>query len=554
MFIDTEAANTTTPSVKVTGPSTSLTITPVLETFVGQEPPPPSYLEATTPIPWARSGAGDEGARLLEDGRASGAFTPMEEHKDGKYRRRGWADRVGKRRVAMGVAVVIALIILGVLMAALAGRKETATAPIPVPAQPATSSIPLAPKPPPNTQEKQNFPIRWPSRCGKNNYNVKSEELNFGSPSSLTILESIHQLDGPYKQVSGWIHVAPAPSDQPAGTIQAKLSYAVTDTVDVNSIKYEYKADGLTIGDPSFPDGFDGIRKGIACLGVSVTLYVSSGAKIDNLNIRSSHLGMQVHNGVSFAVTNTTAISLTTGTLDSVSFNSRETHLKTISGSISGMYSLFDLVSIDTKSGSVNVNIQPKEAVEGSAASAVFMASSLSGSIRADFERKKIPARDYQISINTTVGSVDGTFIHGSKTELSSVEGQISADLLPYSPSMADEPSILTTKTRDGQTIVKVRAPYHSKKSNPTVMGKMVSTHKSINGVVDLTYPQEWEGHLQGQSFNGTVHLRGKDLELLKQEEKEGFNLVEAKKGSGGSAMAFGTIAGGCEVKVGKSG
>jgi DUF4097 and DUF4098 domain-containing protein YvlB len=348
--------------------------------------------------------------------------------------------------------------------------------------------------------------------------------------------------------------VAPAPSDQAAGTIQAKMSYAVSDTLDVNSIKYEYRADGLTIGDPTFPDGFDGISKGSACLGISVTLYISPGARIDNLKIQSSHLGMQVHNGVNFTVKNTTAISLTTGTLDSVSFNSRETHLKTISGSISGKYSLFDLVSIETKSGSVNVNIEPKEAVEGSSPSAVFKANSLSGSVRADFERTRIPPRDYQVDITTTVGSVDGTFIHGSRTEIISIEGQIAADLLPYSSTNLDTPSILTTTTTDGQSLITVRSPYKSKKSTSTIMNKMVSTHKSVNGVMDLTYPQEWEGSVEGQSFNGTVHLQGKDLVLVKEEEREGFNQVEARKGSGGSTMVFGTVSGGCEVRVGKIG
>ncbi|KAF2637287.1 hypothetical protein P280DRAFT_509913 [Massarina eburnea CBS 473.64] len=557
MFIDTEAANRgQAPRVKVTAANGSLAYedegSPLMETFVGQDAPP-SYLEATTPMPW---GQGGEGSRLLEEGRVSVAFTPMrEEHKDGKYRRRGCADSLTKKRVFVGLLAIIAIIVVSVIIAALAGRqKEREATPIAVPAQPASSSIPLLPGKPTKPHGKQTFPIRWPSHCGKNNYNVKSEGLNFGSPSSLTIHESIQQLDGPYKRVSGWIHVAPAPSDQAAGTIQAKMSYAVTDTIDVNSIKYEYRPDGLTIGDPTLPDGLDEVNKGSACLGVSVTLYVAAGAKIDNLNIRSSHLGMQVHNGVNFAVTNTTDISLTTGTLDSVSFNSRETHLRTISGSISGKYSLFDLVSIETKSGSVNVNIQPKEAVEGSSPSAVFTANSISGSVRADFERKKIPQRDYQVSINTTVGSVDGTFIHGSRTELMSVEGQINADLLPYSSTSTDEPSILTTKTTDGQTLIKVHSPYHSRKTNPSMMNKMVSTHTSISGAVDLKYPQEWSGHLEGQSFNGTVHLQGKDLELLKQEEREGFNLVEAKKGNGGSTMVFGTVSGGCEVKVGKSG
>ncbi|CAI6333573.1 unnamed protein product [Periconia digitata] len=554
MFIDTQTAQRTLgPNLQVTGAAGySANESPLLETFVGQDAPPPSYLEATTPLPWAGRPGGDEGARLLEDGNRV-PVTPMrEEYKDGKYRRKGFVDWFTRRRITRGLLVIAAIILIGGIFAAFAGRgktNQTAT----IPAQPAASSIPITS--PPKTDGKQSFPIRWPSRCGKNNYNVNTQEFDFGAAPSLSIVEAIHQLDGPYKRVSGWIHVAPAPADQAAGTIQAKLSYAVSKTVDVASVKYAYTADSLTIGDPTFPDGFDGIhKKGSACLGISVTLYVAPGASIDNLNIQSTHLGMQVHNGVNFAVTNTTAISLTTGTLDSVSFNSRETHLRTISGSISGKYSLFDLIKIDTKSGSVNVNIEPKDAVEGSSPSAVFSASSLSGTIRADFMRKRIPARDYQVNISATVGSVEGTFIHGSTTTLRTIEGQINADLLPYNPNGADESSTLTTSTTDGQTMIKLRAPYKSSPESATSMTKLVSNHKSISGVMDLTYPQAWQGRLEGQSFNGTVHLQGEDLELTKQEELEGFNRVEAKKGEGASTLVFGTVSGGCEVKVGNLG
>lgn len=421
--------------------------------------------------------------------------------------------------------------------------SQAAVSPIRPPAQPAESGAPTPSKP------KENFPIRWPSRCGKD-YNVKSEELDFGVPPELNIVESVHQLDGPYKRVSGWIHVTQAPSDQAAGTIRAKIAYAVSKSVDINSIKYAYTSTGLTIGDPSFPDGFDGVRKGTACLGISVVIYMAAGASLENFNMQSTHLGAQIHEGVSFSVTNQTSISLTTGTLDSTSFNSRSTYLKTISGSISGKYSLFDLVSISTKSGSVNVNIEPKEAAPDSSAPALFVANSLSGSIRADFERRKIPARDYQTRINTTVGSIDGTFIHGSRTGLASVAGSITADIVPYAASGAP-PSLLSTSTIDGQTTMRIRAPYLAPGAPPAMAGLM-STHSSVSGILDLTYPQEWEGRLEGSSMEGNIHLQGRDLELMRQDERPGMNRVEARKGSGASSIVFNTVSGQCEVKVGK--
>jgi hypothetical protein len=131
MFIDTRAANKNLSiHAKVTGakpfPTHSNEGSPSLETFVGQDAPPPSYLEATTPMPWARSG-GEEGERLLEDGGRSVAMTPMrEEHKDGKYQRRGWMEYLTgrKRRVVPVLVGLITLIIMASLIATLARKQK----------------------------------------------------------------------------------------------------------------------------------------------------------------------------------------------------------------------------------------------------------------------------------------------------------------------------------------------------------------------------------------------------------------------------------------------
>lgn len=321
---------------------------------------------------------------------------------------------------------------------------------VPWPAPASSSPQPAAP------ESKQTFPIRWPSRCGKE-YNVKTEEYDFGTPKELNIQEAVHQLDGSYKRVSGWIHIVPAPAGQAPGTIQGKLSYAVSPSVDVNSVRHSQTATGISIGDPSFPDGFDGIRRGSACLGMSVVLYVAAGATVNTLNVASTHMGMQIHGGADLTVTDSTSISLTTGTLDSAALNSQETYLKTISGSISGMYSLQHLLSVKTKSGSVNINVEPKEAAQGDLAAAVFMIDTLSGSIRADVNRKHIPERNYQTYINSTVGSVDGTFIHGSRTEINSIAGFVTADILPF--KSGDYQSEIFSHTHSGQTSLTLRTP-----------------------------------------------------------------------------------------------
>ncbi|KAF2865271.1 hypothetical protein BDV95DRAFT_632458 [Massariosphaeria phaeospora] len=547
MFIDTNAANKVArPTVSVSSPrsedgSTQLEdASPLLTSFVGQDAPP-SYLEATTPVAWSARPSDNEAAGLLSfDGRSpvSSRADPEAKHYALSYRRRGWREHCSNHLWKWISALFFLTMVAAIAAAAIHSDKHKATEISLLPAPQAQSGAAIS-------ADAQSFPIRWPSRCGKH-YKTKSEDFDFGTLQELHVQEAVHQLDGPYKRVMGWIHIAQAPADQATGTIRAKLSYAVSSSVDVDSVKYASTPDGLVIGDPSFPDGFDGLRAGKACLGISVVIYMAPGATLRNLKVASTHLGMQVHDGASFSVKNETSISLTSGTMEFASFDSRETRLETISGSISGKYSLFDLLSIKTKSGSVNVNVEPKNASEEAPKPALFLANSLSGSIRADFERKRIPDRDYQVSLDTTVGSIDGMFIHGSKTAINSVAGFVTADLLPF--KSGDYESTLDTSTRSGQTSLNIRSPYQNA---GVKMNKLTSTHKSKSGAVDLTYPQEWEGHLEGTSVSGSLHLQGKNLELIHQDEEPGKNRVEAKKGDGASSMVFDTVSGSCDVKVG---
>lgn len=397
-----------------------------------------------------------------------------------------------------------------------------------------------------SSHHQKTFPIRWPARCGKR-YNVKIEEHDFGSASDINVQEAIPQLDGPYKRIQGWIHVTKAPADQAAGTVQARVSYAVSPSVGVNSIKYSSTPNSLIIGDPSTPLALEGMPAGTACLGISIVLYMASGTTLETLNIDAAHLGMQIHRGVDFSVTNLTSISLTRGTLDAVSFNSRETRLKTTSGSISGKYTLSDLLAIETKTGSVNIDVKPKASTSEASAPAVFRASSHSGSMRIDFERKHIPDRDYQMYLNTTVGSIDGTFIHGSQTVINTVAGSVMADILPFKSGAYA--SSLDTSSHSGQMNVTLRTPY---KAKGVPMAGLSSTHSSVSGGMGLVYPKEWQGYINGTSLSGELHLRGQDLELLSEINKPGKNHVEAKKGSGRSRMAFDTVSGGCDIKIGK--
>ncbi|KAJ8112987.1 hypothetical protein OPT61_g4778 [Boeremia exigua] len=579
MYIDTAAANNRSrqPQAIISpryAAAYTQSQTPLLEEPLENRDAPPTYLEATTPGLYYGRLSSDEGATLLN--------REEQGYKEDAYGRRSFRQSLRTKWTKwLGILMLLIFIFAASIAFNTSSRKDkqasvvTATQPpaqaaatgsattptptkperpdesegmiapdiiaIPWPSQSVSVPVPSAP-----AQSKQIFPIRWPARCGKK-YNVKTEEYDFGSSSDVSIKEAMNQLDGPYKRIQGWIHITKAPADQAAGTVQARMSYAVSPSIDVDSIKYSSTSNSLAIGVPSTPPGFESLPTGSACLGMSIVLYMAPGATLDTLNIEAIHLGMQIHSGTDFSVRNTSSISLTSGTLDASMLKSQRTFLRTTSGSISGKYALSDLLDIDTKSGSVNVDIAPQAAAPERSSPAMFRASSHSGSMRVDFERKHIPQRDYQVYLNSTVGSVDGSFIHGSQTIINTVAGSMTVDILPF--QAGEFASILDTSTHSGQMNVTLRAPYKAK--GVPMMG-MTSTHRSVSGGMALKYPKEWQGHIDGTSLSGELHLQGDELELLSENDTPGKNHVEALKGDTGSKMTFDTVSGGCDIRIGK--
>lgn len=119
MYIDTEAANKgSRPKINVTEPRSNEN-SPLLESFVGQAPPP-SYLEATTPNPWNTRPSGDEGARLLSfDGRGAPGDAETGLYKALSGRRRSFREHCSRKRMLKWMAAILFLVIFAVIVAAI---------------------------------------------------------------------------------------------------------------------------------------------------------------------------------------------------------------------------------------------------------------------------------------------------------------------------------------------------------------------------------------------------------------------------------------------------
>lgn len=118
MFIDTANANSRSSRPQVIiSPRTSPyneSSTPFLEPPVEQGPPPPTYLEATTPGLYSSRLSDDQGARLLGDG---GREASDAAYKEEQYRRRGLRAQCTATRWVRWIAAIIAIAMLAATLA-----------------------------------------------------------------------------------------------------------------------------------------------------------------------------------------------------------------------------------------------------------------------------------------------------------------------------------------------------------------------------------------------------------------------------------------------------
>lgn len=126
MFIDTANANSRSsrPQIVISSGNTpsrtspyNESSTPLLEPFVAEERPPPTYLEATTPGLYSSRLSDDQGARLLADGeREAGDATVKEE----QYRNRSLRAQCTTRRWVRWIPAIAFILLLAGSLAAMA--------------------------------------------------------------------------------------------------------------------------------------------------------------------------------------------------------------------------------------------------------------------------------------------------------------------------------------------------------------------------------------------------------------------------------------------------
>ena len=440
-------------------------------------------------------------------------------------------------------------------------------------------------------------------------YNSDSayESFDFRDPGNFTFLEmidssSFSSLSPAGARLGGTIRISPfsKSSSTPNSAdvaIRIWVHAAATSPWTIESLRAVRDEDGFELGFPDVRIDDDKLSYGIQgwerpCLDFAVLIQVQRDVKIQNWDLTTAHLDVEVESGLfvepedwyqlsdadqgtedeqqdGFALTNDSSIYAIKGNVHAAYWNSRRTKIETTSGAISGTYALRDSLEVKSGSGSIDVGVEPKEAAKSDPkdAAADLLVKSHSGSLniecpaRHDETQGMIPVRRYNTRIETQSSSIDGRYLLGESTTFKSHSGSLDVYVLPVTTNAWNQ-TLYTSTTSSTTSLNLLEAltaipfatgagsvnpdpPYQSR----WLMGAIHSVHKSNSGSIDLKYPWHWSGMMDGRSVSGSMSVQGKGVEIIRDDRLPGKRILKAKKGIGNSTMVFKTTSSSVDVQ-----
>ncbi|MCJ1412642.1 hypothetical protein MMC19_006739 [Ptychographa xylographoides] len=396
-----------------------------------------------------------------------------------------------------------------------------------------------------------------PPQC-RRAIHTASASFEFEDPADFTFIELVRVIRGGYGeellpvQISGEIHVRPAPSSQEKSVrVGVYLQYSDHDMS--RAVSFDQQQTSLQILSASHVSGAYEASSERPCMCTVATIYVKSGIHLDFLYIESETMKVIFHDDLSLDTQSTSihiaagSVSFPTTTSATKDYTSRDIIISTFSGSISGTFPLYDLLEIESQSGSITIDVAPKEALKSAIKPAKLKLTSNSGTVQANTPMltakssrsslsSSIPDRDYQSSLSSNSGSVRVVLLHSSTTKISTGSGSIQATLSPYGP-LANTSS-LSTQTQSGSTNVHVLASL-TDRANP--MRNFNGDYQYASGSLQIKYPVQWEGELEGTTLSGSIDVKWPGMAITRAGNNRhyGRTTVRGVKGHGNGHLNF---------------
>ncbi|KAI7212551.1 hypothetical protein KC333_g7055 [Hortaea werneckii] len=384
------------------------------------------------------------------------------------------------------------------------------------------------------------------------NYYSDSISFEFAELDDFALVELLEPTFNELGAITGNIWVMPAPPEQEVN-VKVWVSFATTAPWRVTDASYGYSKSGLEL---RFPDLEKTPRRyaGAPCMDVGIIVYVNHGVELKEWHISTANLNFKVEEGM-FAKDSLgrrtfnpdmTSIIAIRGSVEVAYWSSRHTIIDVPTGSVHGTYALRDVLSVHTHSGSISITVDPQEADEEHPAPADFEAISHSGGVQVDFLDYSLPDREYKTRVESHSGSISGSYVHGSKTAMHTDSGALDVEIKPYCEK---GPSGIYTDSGSGSSRLVVGSPYCDPDS---AISNLHSQHRAKSGSMELMYPRQWQGIVEGWSYSGSITLKGRDLEPYSRQVISPIGKhVIARKGHGDSQLSFRTTSGSAKVNIG---
>lgn len=462
-----------------------------------------------------------------------------------------------------------------------------------IPKQPSDSDEPAKLLPPPDSGEARHqycqyatvrqevAAIAWPL---DRHLHIRQTQYNTNDGSDMSYISTAGEVrlrrmpeDSPYYNTGGYVELSIYTSD---AAIQVSTRYSIQERL----IKFET------------PRYAKLETPGPHCISLEFTAWIRDGVEFGQILVETVELVQRVFDGIDVNVSQDAKFKSVTGgihfpeidasdpmwskhpkkhsqgadgvvtepresgTTSSSNFSSRHIEISTTSGSITGMYPLYDYLGIDSVSGSVSVSIVPKAIDMKAPKPATLEIGTRSGSIKAQVPVNgpawTLPPRRYVTKVISRSGTLLGSYITGSSGIWNTDSGSIKLEVLPMIENGEDAPkSTFHTATLSGSNHVEFLDPifiptYRSYEeeqqidpSNPykpigendpylllpnpntkitseSKLHTLMSSHTSKSGSVQVKYPDAWEGIADMKAMSGSINIGG-DVEIIKDGRRD---------------------------------
>jgi len=424
-----------------------------------------------------------------------------------------------------------------------------------------------------------------------------------GSNKDLTIIQTTYDEDsgnsnlGSYISPNGEIIIRRLPADSAKGP-HFTFDVRTSDPALVVLQTWDEQLRQLTV---SSPKASHLKLPGPHCISIEITAWVPENTELNNLWVQSVSLDLRVLNDVKINVSDAVGLTSISGSVHlpnfpkskpsfqkpNYSLETRRITVETTSGSIDGLFPLYDLLSLQSISGTIRVGVIPHNIDPTRPAAAELKIKTTSGSISCHLPALSIgekkytpPIRDYVTHVESTSGTIYGSYYQGSEGYFNSMSGSIHGSLLPIIGTDHGSVSTLNTVTTSGTTSIELLSPiFYNPESfrirdpkrspyipindddpyllfppktevrlptegittiveTPSVWESLKSSHQSTSGKISVRYPLEWEGTVDVTGITSSMSVSGEKLRIIRATNQWGKKEIVAAKGYQGEGKA----------------